>query len=116
MLFQTGGFPIAQNGRHVEQEITEDGASLQGEMGQACIRLLAGQALPFICRKRGVNPAGEFSSVPCLRGTFGDNKGIVVIAVWAVEKAGSFELPLVTVNKQTCTLKWRDREQQIVLD
>jgi hypothetical protein len=114
--FQTGGFPLAQNDRYAVEEIAEGAAILKGEKGQTGIKLLAGEAQAFVYRKRGVNPAGEFSSVPCLRGTFGDKNGIIVIAVGAAKSAGPFELPLVKVEKQTCTLRWPDSEQPIALD
>jgi peptidoglycan/xylan/chitin deacetylase (PgdA/CDA1 family) len=116
LLFQTGGFPIAKDSKDIKQEITEDEVTLQGDKGQVGIKLLFGKARPFVYHRRGVNPEGEFSFVPCFRGTFGDTKGIIVFAVWAAASAGAREFPLVTVNERMCIIKWQHQEHQVVLD
>jgi hypothetical protein len=116
VFFQTGGFPLASHRREIQKRVEQDEVILQGNQDEAAgIRLLYGRAEPFIYGKTGVNPAGKYSFVPCLKGQFDRNGEIAAFAVWASRKKRPMELPSVAVDDKTCQIKWQGEEHTILL-
>lgn len=116
ILFQAGGFPIAQASKEIHRGITEDTVILQGKQGQVGIKLLHGKAKLYVYERADINPAGRFSFVPCVKGKLENTTDIIVFAVWGNEENEAMEIPSVVVDGGKCGIRWQEEEHEIVFN